>query len=72
MRCRIAVICCGLLLALSGCNWFHDNILSRDKKPVASHEQRPSKEALIAYVNRESEKLNSLQVNNLANQFLIG
>src|SRR5262249_19016269 len=73
MRTRIALTCCGLLLVLSGCNWFNDNILHpNSKKPVAYNDQRPTKDALVAYVNNESAKLNSLQVNTLGIEASMG
>jgi hypothetical protein len=73
MRTRLALICCGLLLPLAGCNWFHDNVLHpNSKKPVTASDQRPTKDALVAYVNNESAKVNSLQVNNLAIEASMG
>jgi hypothetical protein len=72
MRSRIALTCCGLALALAGCNWFNDNILHPNKKPVAYNDQRPTKEALVGYVNDQSAKVNSLQVNNLAIEASMG
>lgn len=71
MRSRLALICCGLLLAVSGCNWFHDNILNREKKQVSSAD-RPSKEALVSYLNRESAKVDTLQVNSLGIEASMG
>jgi len=72
MRSRIVPVCVALLLSpLAGCNWFHDNILSKNKS-VASNDEKPTKEKLISYLNRNAEQLDSIQVNNLGIEAKMG
>jgi hypothetical protein len=60
-----------LLFALSGCQWFRNNILHNGDKSTALQE-RPTKESLAAYLNRESARIQSIQVNNLAMEASLG
>ena len=69
MRSKLIPICCMLFVLPAGCNLFHNNLFNNGKKDqpsTASSEERPTKENLINYVNRNAAGISSLQVNNLA------
>lgn len=70
IRWALGLVGC-LLLQGSGCQWFRNNILNPGDKSTALNE-RPTKESLAAYLNRESARIQSLQVNNLAMEASLG
>jgi hypothetical protein len=69
MRSKLIPIGCLLFLLPAGCNMFHSNFFNNNNKnnaPSGSAEARPTAENLVNYINRESSKVQSLQVQNLA------
>lgn len=72
MRSRHALIAVAMLLPLTGCNLLRGNIFGSKNKDVAINEEKPTKEKLVAYLNNEANRLNSLQVTNLGIEAKMG